>query len=1108
MSMITPPRRSRRLRPVGDADTPLSDTIERMLPGDPEPVDDPPAQAADTEPGATQEETAPDGDDTPAKPKTGGVREEAQRAAIIPGIPGQRWQATKDGLELAGYRTAFHGIRAVPLYTPGALVYAVRGAARLGLRWATWADVTHLRVLMSQAMTRGPAGHTDVMTAHKEREHTKKARRKLAGFTAGAAALLSYTLYQAPPEAQVAAAAAAFTALVYAGKPLGGRLLPAAILPPNYQPPSFELIREALVATIPAIKTHVAAKGDLDWVSDVHRDGEGWAVELDLPKAVTAEMIIKKRKELSSALRRPLSAVWPEGVPGEHEGRLFLWIGRHDWARKKLVPYPLLKSGIPDFFDLVPFGTMPRGNGITVPLFQTNWLFGGAMGAGKTAAIRTLLAAAALDTIVDLWTHEFSGKGDLYPFAQVSHRYVSGMDDEAIAYAAESVKMLRADLVRRQKIWKQIPREQRPEGHLTREIAQSDKRLRPIVAVFDECFPKGTVVGGRPIEQITVGDTVPSWDEKTGMPCEGTVTTVFKSRPKSLVRIRWDNGTSLVCTSGHPFMTRSGWLEAASLTPNTEVLSYGQADAGHHGFLHDVPGGLHARAVSAGVLEEDRPRVLLTGLHPQGTEADPGRLNDDARGTRRAVSAHVEAEPDGDSRQPREVVSVEQGAQAGGPWRERSRPNGTSAPSGGSAGLAGGSDRADRPAEAGRPAQSLQAGHREHGAKSGRGDRRPLSRRAEEPGSGQAQGRVAHWQGVDRVEVLESGGDGRYGGLCPDGHVYNIEVEGTHTYLVEDGLVVHNCHNMFQHPEFGKKIQTDLEWVERIGRAYGIVVILGTQRPGADSVPVIITAVTVARCCLKVSDHVTNDMILGTGSYNKGYDATVFRLPKTDAGCCWLKGVGDAIAPKIYYLNDPATMKIANRARAMREKAGVLSGYALGEEEDQGERSLLDDVRKVFGPDEQFLYWPTIAARLAESYPGTYTGVSGDGVSADVRMLTGAESDDGREPRGKVLKGLKLATLDAPPAPAAAVPPADAGPPALDVELLVAAAEMVIMSQWAAAETLHRKFRVGMAETGRLLVALEKHGVVGPDQRPEPREVLKKEADLDAVLEAIRGADS
>jgi superfamily II DNA or RNA helicase len=48
---------------------------------------------------------------------------------------------------------------------------------------------------------------------------------------------------------------------------------------------------------------------------------------------------------------------------------------------------------------------------------------------------------------------------------------------------------------------------------------------------------------------------------------------------------------------------------------------------------------------------------------------------------------------------------------------------------------------------------------------------------------------------VVRVEILEPGCDGEFGGLCPGGKVYNLEVEGTHTYLAE-GFVAHNCHTM------------------------------------------------------------------------------------------------------------------------------------------------------------------------------------------------------------------------------------------------------------------------------------------------------------------------
>ena len=86
-----------------------------------------------------------------------------------------------------------------------------------------------------------------------------------------------------------------------------------------------------------------------------------------------------------------------------------------------------------------------------------------------------------------MWIHEQAGKGDLEPLAQVCHRYCSGLDDESIGYAAESLRLLRAELDRRSGQLKQIPRERRPEGKVTREMAlHRHLGLRPLVAFFDE----------------------------------------------------------------------------------------------------------------------------------------------------------------------------------------------------------------------------------------------------------------------------------------------------------------------------------------------------------------------------------------------------------------------------------------------------------------------------------------------------------------------------------------------------------------------------------------------------------------------------------------------
>ncbi|NNL47879.1 MAG: N-6 DNA methylase, partial [Acidimicrobiia bacterium] len=46
---------------------------------------------------------------------------------------------------------------------------------------------------------------------------------------------------------------------------------------------------------------------------------------------------------------------------------------------------------------------------------------------------------------------------------------------------------------------------------------------------------------------------------------------------------------------------------------------------------------------------------------------------------------------------------------------------------------------------------------------------------------------------VAGVEAIEPTGDGTFGGLCPDGVVYNLEVKDHHTYMAE-GVLVHNCY--------------------------------------------------------------------------------------------------------------------------------------------------------------------------------------------------------------------------------------------------------------------------------------------------------------------------
>lgn len=372
----------------------------------------------------------------------------------------------------------------------------------------------------------------------------------------------------------------------------------------------------------------------------------------------------------------------------------------------------------------------------------------------------------------------------------------------------------------------------------TQSSGKEDKRMHRFnpedfaLLVIDECFPAGTPIGKRPIETIRVGDLVDSFNHATGRVERRPVTRTFRHKPASLVTVRFSGGRSFACTAGHPVYVpaRHAYVPAALLSPGDRVLLrheddtlLTQADLSElrnrvcdRNRTAHLLGGMRAGAevreeIATGTDALPRVRearfvrgpggagegqtgagVLLTrmqaGVSCEGIGQVDGRYEPQVCGR-----AHAPEQPDepAGGQGPRIGNPQVDEVGAGRAWRQRQGDDAARADVR-RCDRMGSANRRDQ-GRRGRLPESLQDRRGQPRVDDCRGNRRAFSRRPGSPGTGPEETGVLGVAWVESVSVHQPSDRSGFGGLCPDGHVYNIEVEGNHNYFAA-GILVHNCH--------------------------------------------------------------------------------------------------------------------------------------------------------------------------------------------------------------------------------------------------------------------------------------------------------------------------
>lgn len=317
--------------------------------------------------------------------------------------------------------------------------------------------------------------------------------------------------------------------------------------------------------------------------------------------------------------------------------------------------------------------------------------------------------------------------------------------------------------------------------------------------IVDECFPGTVKVDGKPLNSIKNGDIIASWNSQTGQIEYKPVTHVFKRKPSEMCVVILENGQFIPCTPNHPFYVEGvGYVPAIKLQEGfcvKRICVHNLRKANRSGCIYEKP-----MENKNGFFQENRKNLLLTGLLKRifQTRIERNNGENQQKVCQRKNEAKKSDEKPGSKKENVGKAEGNRSLSENSVWK-RSRAYSSAAEYAdcveGSESVCGvRNPHKIRGKIRNAISELLQGRHSNSWGNVSYRNRRRKSPLYRNKRAGQKEGVLFEHIRVARVEVREQTSDRTFGGLCPDGFVYNLEISGNHNYFA-DGILVHNCHH-------------------------------------------------------------------------------------------------------------------------------------------------------------------------------------------------------------------------------------------------------------------------------------------------------------------------